>query len=226
MNRNLAALVVLLSALMFASVAEAGPIIYFDTYRSLETNGTLQSTTANGAWFARDTTTTINRSQSSFIPEFLIDGAGHPFERIRAHGTLHSIREGAANHSTDLFTRFILDAPYSADLDVGLTAENDASAQGYLFDENTQTMLAQVMLESGRSRLLFEGVLEPGVYSYYLQAGISTLGGVGFDQHSAQFGGEFALRPFSPVPEPATMTLFGVGLAAVWRRRKASSAPR
>jgi len=79
-------------------------------------------------------------------------------------------------------------------------------------------MLAQIIVDEGTRRLQYEGILEPGVYSYYLQTQINT--GEGFHQSRGQLGGDLVLTQFTPVPEPATMTLFGVGLAAtVWRRR-------
>src|SRR5436190_23409209 len=170
MNRAFPTLLVLLLALVSVPVAEAGPIVYFDSYRSFNDNGAVQDTTATGAWSAR-APTSINRSQNSVIGAQLVDPQGHPFEMIRAFGTLNTrLRDGAAYYSTDLFTSFELDNPYHINLDVGLTARSDARVEGYLFDQNTQTMLAQLMLDHATGRLRFDGVVEPGVYSYFLFA--------------------------------------------------------
>lgn len=220
MHRPFKLLVATLLVLVSVSAAEAGPIIYFDSYRSLTTDGFVQDTTATGAFSVRGPGT-LNRSHNSFIGETIIDSAGHPYERIRAAGNLNAIfRNGPADLETNLFTTFQLDRQYTANLSVSFTARRDSFAEGFLFDENTQTMLAQVIVDEGLGRLLFDGVLEPGLYSYYLLAQVDTLGGAGFNDPFASFSGDLNLREFSPVPEPGTMTLLGLGLAAAWRRRK------
>jgi hypothetical protein len=210
-------LVVLVLALVFTPVAEAGPIIYFDNYRSLNINGTLFETTATGPWSASGGQGP-NRSQNGSIGEWRFrDGA--PYELTWASATLNTSRsEGASNLSTDLSTSFLLDSPYTAELDAFVAVRGDGYAEGFLFNESTQTMLAQAMLDEGFVRLRYDGILEPGVYSYYLLAQLNPPGGS--NDHNARFGGDFELTPFSPVPEPATMTLFGLGLAAAALRRR------
>lgn len=222
MNHMRSASLVILLALASAPAAEAGPIIYFDTYRSLDVNGTMFENSSAGFWsvFHRDGNT--NGSQMTNIGEARIDPQGHPYELIRGSGNLNSARLDAANLSTDLFTSFMLDSPYSASLDAFVSARDAGYAEGYLFDETTQTMLAQVMVETGTARLQYEGILEPGLYSYYLFAQLDTPGTT--NDHRASFGGDFELRQFTPVPEPATMSLFGLGLAAVWRKRQRQQA--
>lgn len=220
MTRTFRTLLVLLLAIVSVAVAEAGPIIYFDSYRSLNVNGTLFETTATGFWSASGGTS-LSRTHRSHIGELRVDGAGHPFERIRASGHLVSIRPTSPeNLSTDLFTSFSLDSPYIVDLAAFVSARLDGYAEGFLFNESTQTMLAQAMVEHGSMGLRYDGILEPGVYSYYLMAQLNTPAGL-FDDHNAQFGGDLTLTPFTPVPEPATMTLVGLGVvAAALRRRK------
>ncbi|HUQ89809.1 MAG TPA: hypothetical protein VM096_19760, partial [Vicinamibacterales bacterium] len=176
MNRTLPTLVVLL-LLVGAPFAEAGTIVYFDSYRSLNINGTVQDTTAIGP-VSLSGGPGITRIQTSNIGESLVDSAGHPFERIRANATLNSrFNAGPANLSTDLATSFVLDVPYTANLNYSLSGRFDGRSEGFFFDENTQTMLAQVFTEEGTGRLLYQGVLAPGAYSLFLLSEIHTLGG-------------------------------------------------
>lgn len=223
MTRTFLPLIVLLQALTFVAVADAGPIIYFDNYRSLDAKGMFFETSAAGGWSA-STGTGLNNTHSSFIGESVTSSQGIQYERIRAHTAVlhsHSRVSGYGDASTDLFTSFALDVPHTVDLNAFVSARDYGYAEGFFFNETTQTMLAQVAVNDSIRRMQYQGVLEPGVYSYFLRAEITV--GEGFHESTAQFGGDLNLTPPAPVPEPATMTLFGVGLAAAWRLRKQRS---
>ena len=166
MTRLLRLAFVLLPTLAFVSVVEAGPIIYFDSYRSLNVNGTLYENTTAGRWSADDRSSSLVRSQDSYIGEILFRGDGRQYERIAARGSLNAFSsEGPFNGSTDLFTSFVLDVPHTVDLNVGLLALDYGHAEGFFYNETTQTMLAQAAGDGDNNffRLFYQGLLEPGV---------------------------------------------------------------
>jgi hypothetical protein len=214
MTRLYATPLVLLATLLNVPITEAGPIVYFDTYRSLSANGQLLESTDTGQWWR---SLPVNNGSAEHRSEILQSG-------IRATVNLAALSNtsgsAGADLSSQLFTSFEIDVPYSASLDLGLSAIGDpAYLEGYFYDQNTQTMLAEVVVDSGIGRLLYEGVLEPGLYSFYLLSQVNAPAGPYFGHGT--INGDLALEPFAPVPEPATLTLFGMGLAATaWRRRR------
>lgn len=203
-------------AVLFVSVAEASPIVFFETDRSLQANGELFENHSAGAWSASSTADGEgffeNGHQISTISPSYIGGTG------LASALSRTSANGDADVRSQLLASFGIDVPYLAMLDVGISASDDASAGGFLFNHDTQTMLAQVLLTDAASRLQYDGILTPGLYSFYLLAQMNAAPGP--YQGTSSFVGGLALEPFTPVPEPATLTLFGLGLAAAaWRRR-------
>jgi hypothetical protein len=231
MTRLLRLLVVLLPTLAFVPSAEAGSIVYFDIYRSLNVNGTVFENTTTGHWSAISSSSGINSSHSSWIGRTLFTPEARQYEAIDVNGIVRAWGDRPDNMSTDFFTSFVLDVPHTADLRAGLFRIREGYAEGFFYNETTQTMLAQAQTPLAQAvssnGLLYQGVLEPGVYSLYLGARIETLGGPGVNDSAAQSAGTLALTPPALVPEPATMTLFGAGLAATawWRRKTHRPAP-
>jgi PEP-CTERM motif len=219
-------LVVTLVVLASVAVAEAGPIIYFDNYRSLRVDDRFFENSGTGSWSAsaQGAQTTIRTGfQLSIIGEKRVDGAGHPYDYSRPQGSLTAFSRdpggAAVDFMTSYTTTFQLDAPYAYDLDFFVDADGGGYAEGFLFAENTQTMVANAAVMNQIRRTTQEGILDPGIYRFSFLATLNEP--PGFYDGGAGFGGELELRQFTPVPEPATMSLFGVGLAAAaWRRRK------
>ena len=213
MKRILGTLLLLVAPLINAPTAEAGPIVYFDTHRSLDANGQFFESTATGVFDVSAT------GSDGTAAEHRSDISQSGISTVVNMSGLSNVNGGPGiNNTTQLFTSFAIDVPYSADLDITLLGRDDARSEGYLFDQNTGTMLAQVMVDSGFAHLMFQGILDPGLYDFFLLSEVTAPTGPFFG-HATSVG-DFALQEFTPVPEPATMTLFGIGLAAAWWRKR------
>ena len=212
--------------LVAVPIAEAGPIVYFDSYRSLEVDGQLQENSTTGTWGAfieRNGPGIHNGHTLGTIGEKRFDAAGNPYDFIRPDArllaySLFDPNAAAADFMASFSTSFLLDSPYAIDFDIFLDTNGHGVAQGSLFAESTQTMLAGATATNAFRRLTYTGVLEPGIYTLAFLAQLSEP--AGRHDGSADFFGEIELRPFTPVPEPATLSLFGIGLAAVWRQKR------
>jgi hypothetical protein len=217
MIRILGKVLVLLTALLAAPVAEAGPIVYFDMMRSVSLFGQHFENTTTGQW---------DVLKSTVLPLCCL--ADHRSNigqlGIRAQFNMAILSNSdtgpSVNNISQLFTSFALDVPYLADLDFGLGATDSAHTEGFLYDQTNDIMLAELILDAGFKGLTYEGVLQPGLYSLYLLTQVSAPAGKYFGH--GQVSGNLDLTSQDPavIPEPATMTLFGMGLVATaWRRR-------
>ena len=221
MKRVPCTVLALVVALISASAAEAGPIVFFDSYRSLNASGQFFETTATGSWTRSASSSGPDWSQNGFqfsnIGEnrFRVDGT--PYTRVFSSQSVFGLSRNpnapAVDNYSSLFTSFMIDSQYTAMIDVSLDGGGDAFAEGYLFNRTTNTMVATAQTNDSDARLLYNGLLDPGIYDYFLYAQVVAPAGR-YEGHGTAVG-DLDLQAFTPVPEPATMTLFGVGLAAI-----------
>jgi hypothetical protein len=200
--------------MLYSPTAEAATVVFFDTYASLDANGQFVDTTNRQFFLSNGGTFVISGS----IGEARADLQGRPYNFTQVSTSLFAASNETDDAASAFRTSFAVDAPFLIDFDFFVSADGTGFARGSLVNQTTQTIITEAAARDGFQQLDFSGVLEPGVYSLSLFGEVTAQPRL---QSNGRFGGDFELREITPVPEPATLTLFGVGLAAAaWHRRR------
>ena len=219
MMKRCATALVVFCGLAIASPALAGPIIFFSQDRYVSAGGSTTATTSTGSFVATESSVEwfgqSLASQTTVIGSPFIGGAGLAEANITFFGfDTYSV----------LRSTFILDESYTANLAVTLVATGqNGFADVALLNLDTFSQYTLTAFNSTQIAT-FSGTLTPGRYFFQLMATVADLNEGGTEQFSgtASFNGGLTLTPLdaASVPEPASMTLVGLGLAAVWRCRR------
>ncbi len=210
---------VFLLALVCGPVAEASTIVLFGSERSVVVNATSHAFHGQGAWSESrgqlvGGDTQVFARQDSMISAAFLGGTGV------AEVTALSGAGSDTFASSNLRSLFTITEPYLATLDVEFDVDWTDAAAASLRLERTDGILGPPLFEAfgqpDASTLITQSLLLlPGTYAFQMLT-FATL------SESVSFAGGLTLEPLTAtaVPEPATITLFGLGLAAAaWRRR-------
>ena len=214
-------LVLLVAALTTAESASAGPIVFSRHTVSSSRMAFNITRLSSGPW-SRSLDGVNDAAQDTVISSGFIGGSGFAEGIVGAGGsTLAELR-----------TSFVLDLISHGSLDVRLFQAGEGGFTRATLSNRDGTMRLNafsdggLFSDGGAAELMAELTLPRGTYDFFLIANSAVIPGFA-DYGFASFNGGLTITPMEVVPEPATFTLFGIGLAAAAiRRRRMAGRPQ